>query len=140
MPVPIMVDPVAPVFITTPSAGGGARGPASVQKKFNLAYPDNNIVFRCAGYDTVGASITHVGPGDLVASTLSFDVSNDGINWIRGLFTTNDFSTAAGTQTSSSGIVNIQGWPWCSLRVSAAAGSDKWVVGTVYGKINTTGT
>jgi len=140
MPGPIMVDPVAPVFIPSGTKFSGTRGPVFAERKFNLGYLSERVVFRCAGYDTVTGSVTHVGTGDLVASTLTFDVSNDGINWIAGQFTANDFSTAAGAQTATSGIVNIQGWPWCSLRVSSAAGSDKWVVGTVYGKINTTGT
>lgn len=115
------------------------RGPAMASAKINLAYTGARVPFNSAGYDTVSAQIQNVYSGDMVAATLSWVVSNDGRVWISGLFPDQDVVTAAGTQTQVSDIVNCQGWPFIALEVTTKAGSDKWALVTLFGKVNTGG-
>lgn len=120
----------------TPTA---RKGPPMASGKINLAYTGARVPFCSVGYDTVSAQVQNVYSGDMVAATLSWVVSNDGKTWISGMFPDQNVTTAAGTQTQVSDIVNCQGWPWIALEVNTKAASDKWAVVTVFGKNNTGG-
>lgn len=107
-------------------------------KKINLAYLGESIVMDVRGIDTVTAQLRNVYSGDMVAATLTNDVSMDGVDWVSGLFPGQDIVTAAGTQVYTGQVINVQGYAFYRLAVSAKAGSDRWVLVSLHGKVNTT--
>lgn len=103
--------------------------------KINLKYLTAYVLMDVRGLDTVATQITNVYSGDMVAAILAHQVSNDGINWID---TDDDTTTtAAGTQSYMTDVINVQGWPWYRFAVKTAASTDKWVRITLRGKKNT---